>query len=112
MWDSRLLRDRTPTQHRDLFRFAALFVQFSPNGLPFFLISASRYLLSSGSTTDSWHHHDLESGPASTPLLLFRRRGRDEACLRATILPAARHRRNNYHGPTPSQCRPHIALRE
>src|ERR1041384_5762036 len=112
MWDFRLLRGRTPTRHRDLLRFAAWSVQFLPNGLPIFSIWASRHLLTSGLTTDSWHHHDPESGPGSIRLLLFRRRERDGACLRATISMAAPRKRDNSHGPTPSLCRHRTAPRE
>src|SRR5258705_1601795 len=112
MWDPRLLRDWTPTRHRDLLRFAALSVQFSPNGVPIFAIWASSHLLFSGLTTDSWHHHDPESGPGSIRLLLFRRRERDGACLRATISPAAPRKRDNCHDPTPLLCRHRTAPRE
>src|SRR6266576_5294869 len=111
MWGSRLLRDRTPTRHRELLQFAPWCVRSSPSGLPFFSVSASHHLLFSGSATD-FSHHDREFAPASIRLLLFHRRERDGACLRVTISPAARHTRHNCPDPTPSLCRHRIAPRE
>src|SRR5438552_3963607 len=70
MWGSRLLRDRTPTRHRELLQFAPWCVRSSPSGLPFFSVSASHHLLFSGSSTD-FSHQDREFEPASIRLLLF-----------------------------------------